>query len=76
MDKAPDFGSGDCRFESCHARSFYFFVNDTIFIDVFFSSNLCFSDQLNPWADLPQFFFGGGELCGSTGMGLSWFKIS
>ena len=19
-DKAPDFGSGDCRFESCHAR--------------------------------------------------------
>ena len=20
MDKAPDFGSGDCRFESCHAR--------------------------------------------------------
>ena len=22
MDKAPDFGSGDCRFESCHGRSF------------------------------------------------------
>ena len=21
MDKAPDFGSGDCRFESCHARA-------------------------------------------------------
>ena len=21
MDKAPDFGSGDCRFESCHGRS-------------------------------------------------------
>ena len=20
MDKAPDFGSGDCRFESCHTR--------------------------------------------------------
>ena len=20
MDKAPDFGSGDCRFESCHDR--------------------------------------------------------
>ena len=20
MDKAQDFGSGDCRFESCHAR--------------------------------------------------------
>ena len=20
MDKAPDFGSGDCRFESCHSR--------------------------------------------------------
>ena len=22
MDKAPDFGSGDCRFESCHGRRF------------------------------------------------------
>ena len=22
MDKAPDFGSGDCRFESCHGRYF------------------------------------------------------
>ena len=22
MDKAPDFGSGDCRFESCHGRIF------------------------------------------------------
>ena len=21
MDKAPDFGSGDCRFESCHTRA-------------------------------------------------------
>ena len=29
MDKAPDFGSGDCRFESCHDRfifSSYFFL--------------------------------------------------
>ena len=24
MDKAPDFGSGDCRFESCHGRSHLF----------------------------------------------------
>ena len=23
MDKAPDFGSGDCRFESCHARAMF-----------------------------------------------------
>ena len=23
MDKAPDFGSGDCRFESCHGRSLF-----------------------------------------------------
>ena len=23
MDKAPDFGSGDCRFESCHGRFFF-----------------------------------------------------
>ena len=29
MDKAPDFGSGDCRFKSCHNQHFvdcYFFV--------------------------------------------------
>ena len=29
MDKAPDFGSGDCRFESCHDRfifSSYFYL--------------------------------------------------
>ena len=25
MDKAPDFGSGDCRFESCHGRYNNFF---------------------------------------------------
>ena len=24
MDKAPDFESGDCRFESCHGRSIIF----------------------------------------------------
>ena len=23
MDKAPDFGSGDCRFESCHGRNLF-----------------------------------------------------
>ena len=23
MDKAPDFGSGDCRFESCHGHNLY-----------------------------------------------------
>ena len=27
MDKAPDFGPGDCRFESCHARSFGLPIN-------------------------------------------------
>ena len=27
MDKAPDFGSGDCRFESCHSR-----INDRLFL--------------------------------------------
>ena len=25
MDKASDFGSEDCRFESCHGRCYYFF---------------------------------------------------
>ena len=29
MDKAPDFGSGDCRFESCHGR-YLFCLNDSI----------------------------------------------
>ena len=24
MDKAPDFGPGDCRFESCHGRNYKF----------------------------------------------------
>ena len=28
MDKAPDFGSGDCRFESCHGRLIHFFEKD------------------------------------------------
>ena len=28
MDKAPDFGSGDCRFESCHGR-YLFCLNDS-----------------------------------------------
>ena len=28
MDKAPDFGSGDCRFESCHGRSFLFLTHN------------------------------------------------
>ena len=27
MDKASDFGSEDCRFESCHGRSIIFFVS-------------------------------------------------
>ena len=26
MDKAPDFGSGDCRFESCHGRVITFWT--------------------------------------------------
>ena len=26
MDKAPDFGSGDCRFESCHGRRNFFLL--------------------------------------------------
>ena len=26
MDKAPDFGSGDCRFESCHGRLITFLL--------------------------------------------------
>ena len=26
MDKAPDFGSGDCRFESCHGRLIFLFI--------------------------------------------------
>ena len=38
MDKAPDFGSGDCRFESCHARIFFCIVSSLI--PVFFKINI------------------------------------
>ena len=31
MDKAPDFGSGDCRFESCHGRNLFYSNNHFIF---------------------------------------------
>ena len=27
MDKAPDFGSGDCRFESCHGRFLFHLIS-------------------------------------------------
>ena len=30
MDKAPDFGSGDCRFESCHGRDITFWAGGKI----------------------------------------------
>ena len=31
MDKAPVSGAGDCRFESCHGRRFYFiFINESL----------------------------------------------
>ena len=33
MDKAPDFGSGDCRFESCHGRNPFLRMN---FFELFF----------------------------------------
>ena len=30
MDKAPDFGSGDCRFESCHGRKPFSFLSSPL----------------------------------------------
>ena len=30
MDKAPDFESGDCRFESCHAQLFFYNFKEII----------------------------------------------
>ena len=30
MDKAPDFGSGDCRFESCHGRLIFVSIRITL----------------------------------------------
>lgn len=42
MDKASDFGSEDCRFESCHGRSSLFFFSYSLII--FFetsSGDLC-----------------------------------
>ena len=41
MDKAPDFGSGDCRFESCHGR--YFFLAKWIAIVDFTCNISCIS---------------------------------
>ena len=40
MDKAPDFGSGDCRFESCRGRTFFscldtFYIQWCLFMIVF-----------------------------------------
>ena len=34
MDKAPDFGSGDCRFESCHGRYIMFYLLPSISTDL------------------------------------------
>ena len=31
MDKAPDFGSGDCRFESCHFQ--VIFIANTVMVN-------------------------------------------
>ena len=41
MDKAPDFGSGDCRFESCHGRFLFPF-------ELFFDQH----GNLRPWLSL------------------------
>ena len=39
MDKAPDFGSGDCRFESCHARIIFSAPANPCALFLFFFSN-------------------------------------
>ena len=47
MDKASDFGSEDCRFESCHGRS-YFLVLKLIYPQT--------SKPTNLWVFLPIYF--------------------
>ncbi len=53
MDKAPDFGSGDCRFESCQGR--------TIFIHKETNKKGFFTTQHTFWRT-NQLFFGSGQL--------------
>ena len=67
MDKAPDFGSGDCRFESCHSRIYdHLFLLVALFIkniyiillQVFFCFHI-FSWFLSPpksWPSLVAIF--------------------
>ena len=48
MDKAPDFGSGDCRFESCHGR---FILQSTL------KRKLCFGNRNWPWQYLATQYY-------------------
>ena len=41
LDKAPDYGSGDCRFESCRARTFYCYSICVLFNGVYLLNHLC-----------------------------------
>ena len=58
IDKAPDFGSGDCRFKSCHARNenliftcFYWWLMIVEFTLDFVSRyrQLPLCQHMNPW---------------------------
>ena len=51
MDKAPDFGSGDCRFESCHGR--YIFPTLCAFQSQQFWYSVLFGD-LTPHTKIKQ----------------------
>ena len=52
MDKAPDFGSGDCRFESCHGRSksFDMILKENEMGHSWWSSDVKVDIQLDMWA--------------------------
>ena len=45
MDKAPDFGSGDCRFESCHGRFLFMLQNVYCVIAFTVERKLCFGKK-------------------------------
>ena len=58
MDKAPDFGSGDCRFESCHGRLIFVSIRITLLapITLFATKRHC------RWASLFVFWVGIGGI--------------
>ena len=61
MDKAPDFGSGDCRFESCHGQKIFFW--------------LCYSLTFTWLAIFPNFSYERFSWCIFNNFSQIWFNF-